>query len=199
MDCANEIGRLNLEELLEQFQAFVRFVVCHLFWRFKFFSCEEIPDGKNVPPVLNSQQRKQQRQLIDQHLDMNSSTGVSSQFFITDDELSNSNSSASASYESHNYKGTNNNKTMLKKSIGFDNSQLEETLPNIKREPDVKNESLEEAHKDLEEQQQFRLFLANFYKFLMEELLQNLVDPKWHIRHGAALALGKICIQADKW
>ena len=147
---------------------------------------------------MNNQQRKQQRQLIDQHLDMNSSTGVSSQFFITDDELSNSNSSASASYESHNYKGTNNNKTMLKKSIGFDDIQLEQMLSNIKTESDVKNEPLEEAHKDFEEQQ-FRQFLANFYKFLMEELLQNLVDPKWHIRHGAALALGKICIQADKW
>lgn len=49
------------------------------------------------------------------------------------------------------------------------------------------------------DQQQFRQFLAHFYKFLIDELLKNLIDPKWPNRHGAALALGKICMQADIW
>lgn len=76
---------------------------------------------------------------------MNSSTGVSSQLFITDDELSNSNSSASRSNESLNCNGNKSNKMILKQnSKEFDVNQLEQILPNIESEPN-KDEPMELA------------------------------------------------------
>lgn len=62
------------------------------------FSYEEVKtEGKSKPAKLSN---KEQRRLVDQHLDLNAQTGVSSRFFIGDDDFAETFDTAEASTSS---------------------------------------------------------------------------------------------------
>ncbi|KAL3121050.1 hypothetical protein niasHT_005310 [Heterodera trifolii] len=176
--CLRAIDALSVREVLDTYRTLV--------------SCEELscPSSTNSACTLNSQQ---QRQLIDQYLEMNSATGVSSKSFISDDELSNN---KCTDEQPNTFKhSTEQSKMELKRELE-DNAQ---TAPLADDGKTTKRETEEEQGKR-DEGTLLPLIHSQIVDSLAKcHLLVNLVHPKWNHRHGAALAVTKLCVHANTW
>ncbi|KAF7624800.1 hypothetical protein Mgra_00009926 [Meloidogyne graminicola] len=150
----------------------------------------------------SSNRKKQQRQLIDQHLDMNSATGVSSSTFITDDEI------VCSSENNGLICTTGSELEACRKELYEEMSILDNKSDFFKSEKPAKRakDDLANAVNDYDkmadiesDDQKMRLpmiFLKSLCEFFQFTLLRDLVNPRWQTRHGAALVLAQICNHA---
>uniref|UniRef100_A0A914I3V4 Helicase ATP-binding domain-containing protein n=1 Tax=Globodera rostochiensis TaxID=31243 RepID=A0A914I3V4_GLORO len=173
-ECLQTIDALSVREVLDTYRTLV--------------SCEEPPttSSANASAPLNS---RQQRQLVDQYLEMDSSRGVSSRTFISDEELSCNNTNS----QTFQYLG-DNVKMELKR-------ELEDTsLDNGAKGPFVKREAEMDEKQQENDSDNFRFLHSQIVDTLARRhFLINLVHPKWNHRHGAALAVTKLCVHANTW
>uniref|UniRef100_A0A183BQB2 DUF3535 domain-containing protein n=1 Tax=Globodera pallida TaxID=36090 RepID=A0A183BQB2_GLOPA len=173
-ECLQTIDALSVREVLDTYRTLV--------------SCEEPPttSSANSSAPLNS---RQQRQLVDQYLEMDSSRGVSSRTFISDEELSCSNTNS----QTFQYHG-DNVKMELKRELEDPLLENDAKGSFVKREAEMDEKQQEN---DLDN---FRFFHSQIVDTLARRhFLINLVHPKWNHRHGAALAVTKLCVHANTW
>ncbi|CAD5206997.1 unnamed protein product [Bursaphelenchus okinawaensis] len=136
-------------------------------------SCDEtsIPLKKGV-----KLSKKEQRQLVDQHLELNSRTGVSCGQFLADEDLGNEASLDSNGSQSEEKK--NDLKTV----------ECQLSSPSkIKQE--IKQEVEETEIKD---EDKFSIDEENVFYELLTQILTALASPKWQQRHGNAMAVSKV-------
>lgn len=196
-ECTTLIEKLDLNEIVSNYRVLVGFEESNV-----------SVDKNNSTNANNAfQHNKKQRQLIDQHLDMNSATGVSSSTFITDDEIASSNEIKGTNFDTTTYSSLASRTELYEEIIDNechfdmfspDFLKIEQQPPEtIKDEPNPVDESINALTS--EQNSTLRLFLKSFNDFLHSALLRDLVSPRWQTRHGACLVLTKICNHADKW
>ncbi|CAD5211902.1 unnamed protein product [Bursaphelenchus xylophilus] len=167
------LDKLNIGEIVKQYNFLV--------------SCDEtsIPLKKGV-----KLSKKEQRQLVDQHLDLNFRTGVSCGQFLADEDLGNdaSNDSSSSDEKKSDLKAVQCELPSPSKVKAEIKQEMAEEKPVISGEGQNGDQGEEGLGVDEENV---------FYEFLTQ-VLTDLASPKWQQRHGNAMAVGKIVQNAFK-
>ncbi|KAH7724062.1 BTF-1 protein [Aphelenchoides avenae] len=149
---------LDLKELSQRFRPLL--------------GCEEVALSGKSGPVSKRELRK----LIDQHLDLSSATGVSSQQFLSDDEIVQGASGSSPSAQT----------SQSCSSVYGQELSQESELPAETSSPTAEDQAPDDENAATSARLRHFLRLA----------ITDLADHKWQIRHGASLALSKILASA---